>query len=162
MSLLRAHCCKIAAGFVALKFNNIVVFSCYISPNVGLASFKSTLENIEFEITKIASDNLIAVCGDFNAKSVSWGSVCSCPRGRYLEEWACANSLVLMNRGNTPTCSRAQGESFVDTTWASVNLVRYICTTGELMRELCLIQITAILNLILVAMNAIVNWLPVA
>jgi len=125
--LLRARC-QIASkgqGFVAIKYDDIVLFSCYISPNMGLTKYEEILKEMDHEINKFKTYYQL-VGGDLNSKSSAWGSKYTCPRGERLEEWAMINDLILINQGNTPTCSRSQGESFIDTTWASANLSRYI------------------------------------
>lgn len=44
-------------------------------------------------------------------------------RGELIEEWANSLNLVLLNEGNESTCVRSQGDSIVDLTWCSYNLV---------------------------------------
>lgn len=59
------------------------------------------------------------------SKSPAWGSKHLCPRGERLESWATANDLISLNKGTNPTCIRAQGESTVDVTWITANLIRF-------------------------------------
>ncbi|CAG4978795.1 unnamed protein product [Colias eurytheme] len=61
----------------------------------------------------------IIVAGDFNAKSVTWGSAASDARGDILVEWLAAQNLVPLNQGTENTCVRMQGGSVVDVTFAS-------------------------------------------
>ncbi|XP_025263066.1 uncharacterized protein LOC105257610 [Camponotus floridanus] len=66
------------------------------------------------------------VSGDFNAKSTAWGSTYTCSKGRILENWAIANEIILMNKGNAPTCIRQQGSSVIDITWTNSRAVDLI------------------------------------
>lgn len=125
--ILRTQC-KIAStgrGFVALCYSNIVIFSCYISPNISRNEFEEILEEIDFEIKRLKPENFL-VCGDFNSKSIAWGSLHTCPRGESLEDWALLNDLILMNTGNIPTCTRSQGDSHVDVTWANTTMMQSV------------------------------------
>lgn len=125
--LIRAQIKTVSTGegFVTITYNQMVIFSCYISPNIGFSKFEETLNELEYEIKRLNPHNLI-VCGDLNTKSTAWGSSYTCPRGRLLESWATANELILMNKGGTPTCVRPQGDSVIDTTWANSRSVRLI------------------------------------
>lgn len=40
--------------------------------------------------------------------------------------WADESDLRQLNEGTVPTCVRHNGESIVDTTWASPSLVKYV------------------------------------
>lgn len=118
--LIRAQCktVSIGEGFVAIMYNKIVLFSCYISPNIGTTKFEEILDELEYGIKRLNPHYLI-ICGDFNAKSTAWGSLHTCPKGKILEDWAIANELILVNKGSTPTCTRQQGDSIIDTTWVN-------------------------------------------
>jgi len=61
----------------------------------------------------------ILICGDFNARSISWGCRTGNRRGILLEEWMGELDLGIINIGNTPTCVRPQGTSVVDLTIGS-------------------------------------------
>ncbi|XP_029154778.1 uncharacterized protein LOC114939856 [Nylanderia fulva] len=98
-------------------FDEIVVTSCYISPNVNSHIFEKFLEDLYPRIPDIQAEILIG--GDFNAKSAHWGSRYSNRQGDLVMSWAASCGLVLVNSGNLPTCVRPQGESIVDLTWAS-------------------------------------------
>ncbi|XP_072750498.1 uncharacterized protein [Anoplolepis gracilipes] len=62
----------------------------------------------------------VVVSGDFNAKSMTWGSPRTDRRGVAVEEWAATLDLRLLNEGGISTCIRERGESVVDLTWASL------------------------------------------
>lgn len=118
--LIRAQVKTVSAGegFVAIMHNQMVIFSCYISPNIDITKFEEILDELEYEIKRLNPYNLI-VCGDFNTKSIAWGSLYTCPRGKIFEDWTTANDLILVNKGKIPICTRQQGDSVIDTTWVN-------------------------------------------
>lgn len=103
----------------------MVIFSCYISPNIGITKFEEILKQIEYEIKRLNPHNLI-ICGDFNTKSTVWESPYTCRRGRIFEEWTITNNFILVNKGSAPTSTRQQGDSIVDTTWANPRSATFI------------------------------------
>lgn len=123
-SKLRKPCllvCK-GDGYVGVRVGKLFIFSCYISPNKKIADFEMFLQNIALEIPGLHCEYLL-VAGDFNAKSQLWGSPRDDIRGETLDAWTCSLDLRLANIGNTPTCIRHNGESIVDLTWVSPNLL---------------------------------------
>lgn len=109
--------------YVAVKWDDIVVVGVYLSPRWNRQSFEEALARIE----RCVRANMPAptiVAGDFNAKSALWGSTSRNVRGDILVSWAELLGLVCMNTGSESTCQRAQGESIVDTTWASPSAAR--------------------------------------
>lgn len=112
-------------GYVALKFDDTIIFSCYISPNRNIQEFEEYVDNIDYEVKRLKPANFL-ICGDFNSKARTWGSRYTDLRGTYLEDWAFANELTIANVGNVPTCVREQGESHIDITWVSTNYIHYI------------------------------------
>ncbi|XP_075990257.1 uncharacterized protein LOC142985901 [Anticarsia gemmatalis] len=77
-------------------------------------------------LVRWAHPSPVLVAGDFNAKSVAWGSPATNARGQALEEWAVSLGLVLTNRGSVNTCVRQQGSSIVDLTFTSATLARRV------------------------------------
>jgi hypothetical protein len=63
----------------------------------------------------------VLVAGDFNAKSVDWGSPATDARGGMLGDWLAGLGLHVVNRGATPTCVAARGSSIVDVTLGSAS-----------------------------------------
>ncbi|KAA5557069.1 hypothetical protein F3G51_31980, partial [Pseudomonas aeruginosa] len=74
-------------GIVAVQLENIVVIGVYFSPNRPTVEFERFLDGLEVIARHLAPRSVI-LAGDFNAKSVAWGSPFTDARGRLLEEWA--------------------------------------------------------------------------
>lgn len=104
-------------GFAWVELDSMVVYSCYISPNIDLADFNAFLCKLEQDF-KLHNKPLL-IGGDFNAKSISWGNQYTDKRGDDLKEWMAANDLVLHNNDLKPTFVGTQGESFIDLTMTS-------------------------------------------
>lgn len=102
-------------GFVAAMVSTTILYSCYISPNVSLEDFEIFLRDVGDSIAQLRGKSII-ITGDFNSKHRAWGSKISNSRGNVLMEWIALHRLIIVNTGNTPTCSRATGESIVDLT----------------------------------------------
>jgi len=82
------------------------------------------LDDLSAVIRSTEGDCIIT--GDFNAKSVLWGSPGSSLRGVVLERWAAELDLRIINVGNTSTCVRHNGSSIIDLTWSSANICSLI------------------------------------
>lgn len=107
---------------VAIGFTDLVIASAYISPNATREEFLMFLDELDEMLNKLAGRSII-LGGDFNSRSVLWGSRRTDGRGALVEEWAAQNDLRLVNTGNEPTCVRDQGESWVDLTWSTPDLI---------------------------------------
>lgn len=105
---------------IALKWGDLTVVSCYISPNVDDTEFNDFLIEME-EMVLLAGSNTI-IGGDFNSWSTMWGSTLTDTRGSKLSRWAATNDVRLINVGKKPTCVRPQGTSVVDLTWSTPDL----------------------------------------
>lgn len=112
-------------GCVAALVGNIVIVAVYFSPNRALVEFESFLVEVR-AIVEQSGTHPVIVAGDFNAKSMAWGSPATDARGEMLEEWALTTGLSILNRGSEHTCVRQQGGSIVDLTFASTDLAHYI------------------------------------
>lgn len=112
-------------GYVAGLLGGIVVVGAYFSPNRVLAEFETFLVEMGALVGR-SHPNSVLVLGDFNAKSTAWGSPATDVRGEVLEEWAVLSGLSILNRGSVNTCVRQQGESMVDLSFASPELVRRV------------------------------------
>ncbi|RLU25667.1 hypothetical protein DMN91_001824 [Ooceraea biroi] len=66
---------------------------------------------------------MILVIGDFNAKSRLWNARHTDGKGALVEEWAAGLNLCLLNEGNTPTFEHGRGDSIIDLTWCTTNLI---------------------------------------
>lgn len=100
---------------------DILLYSCYVSPNIDDDSFLSCLEDLKASIRK-ANPQRLLIAGDFNAKSPSWGSEVEDRRGLLLCEWIEEMELVIANIGNTPTFEKQSRTSYIDVTFHSGNL----------------------------------------
>ncbi|XP_030757687.1 uncharacterized protein LOC115883464 [Sitophilus oryzae] len=87
-------------GYVCIEFTNMLMFSCYFSPNKPSELIKELLTEIETIVRTKNKEAIIA--GDFNAKSLIFGSRVENEKGRIMEEWLASNDLVVINRGHTP------------------------------------------------------------
>ncbi|XP_078032620.1 uncharacterized protein LOC144467607 [Augochlora pura] len=59
-------------GIVAIAIDDIMVFSCYISPNILMDEYREILTVLEIEVTKVGTNRSI-IAGDLNAKAVTCG-----------------------------------------------------------------------------------------
>ncbi|XP_078051447.1 uncharacterized protein LOC144477595, partial [Augochlora pura] len=100
-------------GFVAIKLDNIVIYSCYISPNITIQNFEEILFNLEKEIDKTDTKKII-IAGDLNAKSVAWGSRLTDVRGYKVMELANRNDLILVRSEGEYTFERSGFTSLID------------------------------------------------
>ncbi|KMQ91606.1 reverse transcriptase [Lasius niger] len=107
--------------FVAIKYGELCLISFYVSPNATINEFLEALDELGDMIR--TNNRRTVVCGDFNSWSVMWGSRSTNQRGQYVEDWAAEFDLRVVNIGNAPTCVRHQGESIVDLTWATPDLI---------------------------------------
>lgn len=116
---------KSGRGFAAAMWRGVRVVSCYVSPNRSIASFERFLNGLE---AYMGQDGVrpTLVAGDFNAKSVVWGSSHTDAKGELLLEWMAGMNLTPLNRGTVSTCERWQGESVVDITLASPAVARRV------------------------------------
>ncbi|XP_011260711.2 uncharacterized protein LOC105253992 [Camponotus floridanus] len=105
--------------FVALEIEDIIMISCYISPKYSLKEFSAVLNRIENRIKNLDKGRQIILGGDFNAHSLAWGSRYTSSKGKKLLNLMEELNLLLVNSGNSPTCTRQQGNSIIDLTWAT-------------------------------------------
>lgn len=123
-----AHPCTLVregTDFVAVRCGPVIFTSVYISPNVDIGTYRTFLDELDDLIDFINGAGMI-LCGDFNSHAAMWGSRLTNARGILLENWAAGHDLRLINRGTMPTCVRPQGDSIIDLTWVSTDLIRYI------------------------------------
>ena len=112
-------------GFVVTAWGGMLIVGVYESPNVHTESLRRLLDEIRSNIAPLMAQNVL-VLGDFNAKSVLWGSPRTNARGEAVAEWAAELDMRLINEGSRSTCVRWQGESIVDLTWASPSAARKV------------------------------------
>lgn len=100
--------------------------SCYISPVVDRNEFRNIMKSMESRIKTLDKGKQVVMCGDFNARSIQWGSKRNSERGNKLTEYMEECNLILQNKDNIPTCVRPQGTSIVDLTWATPGIANKI------------------------------------
>lgn len=120
--------------YVTADLGEFRLVSVYISPNATREEFLEFLDDLSEEVRRLDGRRVI-VCGDFNSKSIAWGSPKTDRRGEMVEEWAAETDMRLVNTGLEPTCVRVQGESYIDLTWASPDLMSKIRNWQVLKQE---------------------------
>ncbi|XP_070530005.1 uncharacterized protein [Cardiocondyla obscurior] len=120
-------CAPIERGqrYVAARWGPTIIVGTYLPPSGTIEEYQKWLDDIAVCIRRVRNSPII-VAGDFNAWSTTWGSARTNARGRLVEAWAASMDLVLLNRGNTSTCVRPQGESIIDLSWASPAAARIV------------------------------------
>jgi len=113
---------KIDRNYVIVKFKQFLIIFVYIAPSENDRDFNVILDRLSTAIR--GSGGNCIVTGDFNAKSLLWGSSRTNWRGSVLERWAAGLDLRIINVGNEPTCIRSNG-SIVDLTWSSADICRH-------------------------------------
>lgn len=115
---------KIGRYSVAVLWQDVLIISCYISPNSDMDTYEEFLDELEECMDTTESHVLIG--GDFNSKSALWGNPLTDARGDRLSRWSACHNLNIVNVGTRPTCIRYQGNSIVDLTWCNPSLHRRI------------------------------------
>ncbi|XP_071652524.1 uncharacterized protein [Temnothorax longispinosus] len=110
-------------SIVVIRYGNIYIASCYVSPNVDYNGYAGFLDELTTLCSGILNKHLL-ICGDFNAHARLWGSRRRDFKGDLLEDWVAQADVRLANVGNSPTFMSAQGSSVIDLTWASPSLLR--------------------------------------
>ena len=111
-------------GYNWINVKGITIINCYFSPNKDFAAFEKYIDEISREIRH--AKGKIIICGDFNAKSKTWGCRTEDKRGKLLEFFMAANDLKMANIGNKPTFQRTNSESILDVTMVSSNIFHQI------------------------------------
>ncbi|KAI4470019.1 reverse transcriptase [Holotrichia oblita] len=104
-------------GYVWVETQGIIIYGCYISPNINLASFTNFQQNLRRDMKKHQKEILVG--GDFNAKSYLWGSAVEDKRGKLLAEWMAEDHLIVHNRGDVATFVRGNSRSYIDLTFST-------------------------------------------
>lgn len=111
-------------GFVWVELAGVVVYSCYISPNIRFEEYVRVVGGVLDDVERWDKD--VMVVGDFNAKSVGWGGVVTDARGAYLADAVAALGLVCLNEGTSPTFERGDYGSYIDVTFATEGVARKV------------------------------------
>jgi len=104
---------------VYVELHDAVIYSCYVSPRVGLEEFSQILGAMDGQIRWWKKPVLVR--GDFNAKARLWGSGTSDRKGEILMEFIFSVGMAVGNEGNTPTFRRGTRTSVVDVTLCTIN-----------------------------------------
>ncbi|CAI6374150.1 unnamed protein product [Macrosiphum euphorbiae] len=94
-------------GFVWVWLDDVLLYSCYCTPNCSIQEYDLFLGGLEPSIAhqQRAPVNLV-VAGDFNSHSPEWGSARLNTRGSMLSDFATSLGLTVCNVGSRPTFSR--------------------------------------------------------
>ncbi|XP_071579165.1 uncharacterized protein [Temnothorax nylanderi] len=125
------------AGSVLVKYDDVFIASCYVSPNIGAREYAAFLDKLSVTCSGSPNNGRLLVCGDFNAHSRFWGSNSTNCKGDLLEDWTAQLDLRLVNTGNTHTFVGHQGSSIVDLTWVSPDLVTRVRDWSESIEWTC-------------------------
>lgn len=79
----------------SVLWRDIIIISCYISPNVDDCIFEEFLDELDNNVMDAQGYNVI-LGGNFNSKSTMWGCTHTNSRGDRLE-WCANRDLVIMN-----------------------------------------------------------------
>ncbi|XP_074037206.1 uncharacterized protein [Leptinotarsa decemlineata] len=107
----------VGPGYVWIELDSLVLYSCYIAPNIDMVSFQTYLNTLRSDMKKHVKQ--IVVGGDFNSKSYLWGSNVEDKRGQALSEWMAEDDLKVHNTGEEPTFVRGRAESHIDVTFSA-------------------------------------------
>lgn len=120
-------------GYVWVDLEDMRIYSCYVSPNVGQDVFEAFLNELEASINKSRRETIIT--GDLNSKSPEWGAKREDRRGNTLTQWMAANNMVVQNKGNSPTFERGEASSHIDITCVTEGLAKYVDKWEVLQQE---------------------------
>ena len=107
-------------GFVWLELDEVVIYSCYCTPNVALEGFERYVDGLGDDLVRHRKP--VIVGGDLNAKAAEWGSPTEDPRGHVVMDWASGLDLSIVNRGDLPTFVRGEQRSYIDLTLCTADL----------------------------------------
>ena len=111
---------------VCVEFNfdiPFIICSVYYSRN--LDNINEELDHLE-GIIKEFPNKAIIITGDFNGWHTAWGSENNDERGRKIYNFCCANQLILLNDGITPTFEINERSSFIDLTIVNAKALKFV------------------------------------
>lgn len=120
-------------GYVWLDTGDVVIYSCYFSPNTEISDFELALNELKESLLSNGKQSI--VCGDFNAKAPEWGMSYTDRRGDIVTGWMAELSLVPVNVGTEPTFVRGASNSILDLTLATENVSGHVRYWAVLDRE---------------------------
>ncbi|XP_068989238.1 uncharacterized protein [Neodiprion pinetum] len=125
-------------GYTTTRIGNVVVTSCYFSPNKTDEEFQEYLDGlVEAVLNKPKEKGVIGiiVAEDLNAWSTVWESARTDTRGQAVEVMAAQADLMVCNQGQRPTFARGTATSTVDITLASSSLTAAVAGTWEVSQD---------------------------
>lgn len=120
-------------GFVWIETKTMVIYGCYISPNVGIPEFERFLSDLRTSMKSHNKETLVG--GDFNAKSYLWSPKVEDRRGEILAEWLAEDNLVVHNQGEAPTFIRGDSKSYIDITFSTEKMAKKVSNWKVLEEE---------------------------
>lgn len=109
-------------GHLVIRFRELNMICCYISPNISMEDYKNETDSI----TDLCNNQETIILGDINAKSPMWGSPVTDRKGEHWMEWISASDIVVLNTGLKPTFVRGNTESFIDVSMATNKIARQV------------------------------------
>lgn len=120
------HC---VCAHITTAIGSFIAISLYCPPSLPIAPFLQVLERIRDAI----GNERVLVGGDVNARSPLWGSGGTDPRGLDIEDFLAESGWLVVNEpGNPHTFSSVNGQSNIDATLVSPNLLS--CVSGWAVR----------------------------
>ena len=112
--------------YIVANINDIIIASVYCEPNT---SINDTLNCITQTVNH-ANNKKCIIAGDFNAKSLYWGSDTTDDRGQEIMSTIAHLNLNILNEGNKPTFDTVRGQrrilSFIDLSLVNNNIIDHI------------------------------------
>lgn len=93
-------------GFLVAIWGGVNVIGIYAPPSWPADKFENMLKEVDRHLDKLHNKRFTIVAGDFNAKSVVWGSKSTDTKGRILNEWSAGRDMFLLNDKGVSTCLR--------------------------------------------------------
>ncbi|KAJ3639076.1 hypothetical protein Zmor_004373 [Zophobas morio] len=118
--------CGKGPGYVWVRIEDTLYYSCYFSPNKSNQQFLCFLDKLQRDIKGKKNTNKMIISGDLNAKSKTWGAKYTDSRGKILEEFIAEAGLWIINVGNRPTFQTERGSSVIDITLATEMVAKEI------------------------------------
>ena len=130
---LPVHSSGKGRGYVWAELEEVVVYGCYCSPNVGIEVYESFIADLGEDVRRQRKPVIVA--GDLNAKASEWGSPVGDARGAVAMDWISGAGLAVLNRGGRPTFVRYEQRSWIDVTLCTEGVVGNIKNWSVLEEE---------------------------
>ncbi|XP_076549205.1 uncharacterized protein LOC143306714 [Osmia lignaria lignaria] len=99
-------------GCIGLETRDFVIFGCYFSPSLTMATYEGQLDGLAAGVA--SSTKPVIISGDFNARSVQWGSDRTDARGYRLLRVCEQSGLIPVNSKGGPSFVRNHQQSRID------------------------------------------------